>query len=495
LLTTTPDWCHLVRVGKNYGREATVRGEHSRTNDSGTVISSDWSSAASTAVTALPASDRRHVASVDWSGPVFNERSNPTTMEHMLQDPGHKEVNVDDELGASEDVTSRPIDLSKSRRDSAVALDTKTDELVSSKLTLCRIGNSYRQRPSDTSFTASTSASDQTKTTVPDTPARSATVNQHWKRLSDTTVTPSSPSDKGKTTISQATINRLSTPKHMTLRGEQSRPCSPTKPLLSPPSGAHRVAEPGSQGTLRGSAPAYEPTASTLRRTKHKDLRSGKSTLQHDPAPASIQSSPATSLYATYRSKSFSSKDIIQGPSAPTDAIESHALFSQSIDPDSAPISTCGPLFPIEAVTDAEDEEDATGEDLNKEDLNKEDLNKEDLNKEDLNKEDLNKEDLNKEDLNKEDLNEDLNEEDPNIALAARISTLTRTFVKEYVSIVKGVAGVTYAELHAHMFQALEAADGTTDGKTILVDEERLEELRREWYGLECGGAGTGEGL
>ena len=33
------------------------------------------------------------------------------------------------------------------------------------------------------------------------------------------------------------------------------------------------------------------------------------------------------------------------------------------------------------------------------------------------------------------------------------------------------------------MFQALERADGSGEGKTILVDQERLEELRREWYG------------
>jgi len=455
LLTTWADWCHLVRVGKNYGRDATVRGEQlDGTND--TITSVDWSSTASTASTAIPAlpvSDRKHVATLDWSEPVHDEWSLPSNVEHMVQGSVHKEVNVGDERAASKDVTNRPTDPPKSRRDSAIACDTTIDELVTSKLPVCRIGNTYRQRPSDTTNALPVS-SDKSKTTgdiIPGTLARTATGNQHWKRLSDTsTIATSSPSDKCKTTISHATINRLATPRHMTIRGEQSRPCSPTKSLASTPNRVHVIAEPESKGTLRGSAPAYNPTASTLRRTKQKDLTIDNNILQqddkmlhHEVPPSPAQSSPATSLYAAYRSVSSIRRDTLESLCEPMDAIESHALFSASVDPESGPLSTFAPVITLPYTFEVEVEAEAQ---------------------------------------NVEDPTEDFNE-DPNIELAARISTLTRTFVKEYVSIVKGVAGVTYAELHAHMFQALETADGTADGKTILVDEKRLEELRREWYG------------
>jgi len=222
----------------------------------------------------------------------------------------------------------------------------------------------------------------------------------------------------------------------MTIRGEQSRPCSPTKSFVPTPNRVHEPAEPESRGTLRGNAPAYNPTSSTLRRTKHKDLVSNTESLPHEPPPSSVQSSPATSLYAAYRSVSSVPRDAVERFYESQTDIESHALFSQSIDP----LSTFTTFFDPSTALEGERQGEAEAE------------------------------------------------EDPNIELAARISTLTRTFVKEYVSVVKGVAGVTYAELHAHMFQALERADGaTSDGARILVDEKRLEELRREWYGDSTG--------
>ena len=215
-------------------------------------------------------------------------------------------------------------------------------------------------------------------------------------------------------------------------------------------------AEIESKGTLRGDAPAYNPTASTLRRTRQKDpsidnniLRHDNKIPHHEAPPSPAQSSPATSLYAAYRSVSSIQRDTLESLFEPMDAIESHALFSASVDPESEPLSTFAPIITLPFTFEDEVEAEAQ---------------------------------------TTEDPTEDFNE-DPNIALAARISTLTRTFVKEYVSIVKGVAGVTYAELHAHMFQALERADGSGEGKTILVDQERLEELQRDWYG--CGEAGV----
>lgn len=471
-LTTNADWCHLVRVGKNYGREATVRGEQ-LDGTSDTVTSVEWSSTASTASTAIPAlpvSNRKHVAALDWSEPVHDEWSLPTNVEHILKDAAIIELIASDERAGSEEIDSAATKATKSRRDSAIGCDTKIDELVSSKLPVCRIGNSYRARQSDASSTAIPTLSDQSKTTkeiTPSTLARTATATQHWKRLSDTSIPgTSSPSEKGKTTISQATINRLSTPKHMTVRGEQSRPCSPTKSLPSTPSEAHVITEPNPQGTLRGNAPAYRPTSSTLRRTKHKDPGSDTKSLSRDPTPSSVQSSPATSLYAAYRSASSLPRGTIESPSESQTGIESHALFSASVDPEFEPLSTFRPTINLPSTFEPSStlESKPTSTPLS-------------------------------ESSTAFEVEGEIGVEDPNIALAARISTLTRTFVKEYVSIVKGVAGVTYAELHAHMFQALERADGATpDEARILVDEKRLEELRREWYGCGSGEAGV-EGL